>query len=82
MMEKRINDKLNPLTIDEIRADLNLCFEKLKMILSDEDEKNCTNDGNLQNGTYCTYHQRSGHLKRNCFKLKKKITEITVHPVS
>jgi hypothetical protein len=24
MMEKRINDKINPLTVDEIRADMNL----------------------------------------------------------
>jgi hypothetical protein len=29
MMEKRINDKINPLTVDEIRADMNLRFERL-----------------------------------------------------
>jgi hypothetical protein len=29
MMEKRINDKINPLTVDQIRADLNLRFERL-----------------------------------------------------
>ena len=109
MMEKRINDKMNPLTIDEIRADLNLRFERLNMELSDDNEnegvedlalfggqfkgkcRNCgaighkaqdcknktqqngTNHGNSQNGAYCTYCRRSGHLKRNCFKLKNKM---------
>jgi hypothetical protein len=29
MMEKRVTDKSNPLTIDEIRDDLNLRFERL-----------------------------------------------------
>jgi hypothetical protein len=29
MMEKRITDESNPLTIDEIRDDLNLRFERL-----------------------------------------------------
>ncbi len=30
-MEKRIGDKERPLTVDEIRADLNLRFERLAM---------------------------------------------------
>jgi DNA-binding cell septation regulator SpoVG len=38
MMEKRINDKLNPLTINEIRADLNLCFERLNMKANEQNE--------------------------------------------
>jgi hypothetical protein len=29
MMEKRVTDKYNPLTIDEIRDDLNLRFKRL-----------------------------------------------------
>jgi gag-polypeptide of LTR copia-type len=29
MMENRLNDKMNPLTVDEIRDDLNLGFERL-----------------------------------------------------
>ena len=29
MMEMRIKDKLNPLTVDEIRDDINLRFERL-----------------------------------------------------
>jgi hypothetical protein len=29
LMEKRVTDKSNPLTIDEIRDDLNLRFERL-----------------------------------------------------
>jgi hypothetical protein len=31
IMEKHINDKVNPLTIDEIRGDLNLHFKRLNM---------------------------------------------------
>jgi hypothetical protein len=36
LMEKHINDKLNPLTVDEIRDDLNLRFERLNMKSNDE----------------------------------------------
>jgi len=39
MMEKRLNDKMNPLTVDEIRDDLNLRFERLN-IKSNEDNEN------------------------------------------
>jgi hypothetical protein len=38
-MEKRINDKINPLTVDEIRADLNLRFERLNEKKDDDDNK-------------------------------------------
>jgi hypothetical protein len=39
MMEKRINDKINPLTVDEIRADLNLIFERLNEKKDDNDNE-------------------------------------------
>jgi hypothetical protein len=39
MMEKRINDKINPLTVDEIRADLNLRFERLNEKKDDTDNE-------------------------------------------
>ena len=42
MMEKRLNDKVNPLTIDEIRDDLNLRFERLNE-KSNEDNENVDN---------------------------------------
>jgi hypothetical protein len=29
-------------------------------------------NGNLTEGNYCTYCRRTGHVKKNCFKLKKK----------
>jgi gag-polypeptide of LTR copia-type len=38
LMERRINDKLIPLTVDEIRDDLNLRFERLNMKSNDESE--------------------------------------------
>jgi Zinc knuckle len=30
------------------------------------------NNGNMTEGNYCTYCCRTGHVKKNCFKLKKK----------
>jgi hypothetical protein len=39
MMEKRINDKINPLTVDEIRVDLNLRFERLNEKKDDNDNE-------------------------------------------
>jgi hypothetical protein len=39
MMEKRSNDKINPLTVDEIRADLNLRFERLNEKKDDNDNE-------------------------------------------
>jgi gag-polypeptide of LTR copia-type len=41
MMEKRLNDKMNPLTFDEIRDDLNLGFEQLN--------EKANNNGNVDN---------------------------------
>jgi hypothetical protein len=44
MMEKRVMDKSNPLTIDEIRDDLNLRFERLNQKQNEESE----NDNNQE----------------------------------
>jgi hypothetical protein len=38
MMEKRVTDKSNPLTIDKIRDDLNLRFESLNEKQNEESE--------------------------------------------
>jgi hypothetical protein len=38
MMEKRVTDKSYPLTIDEIRDDLNLRFERLNEKQNEESE--------------------------------------------
>ena len=39
MMEKRLNDKSKLLTVDEIRDDLNLRFERWNEKLNEEGEK-------------------------------------------
>jgi hypothetical protein len=44
MMEKRVTDKFNPLTIDEIRDDLNLRFKRLNERQIEESE----NDNNQE----------------------------------
>jgi hypothetical protein len=44
LMEKRVMDKSNPLTIDEIRDDINLRFEKLNEKQNEESE----NDNNQE----------------------------------
>jgi hypothetical protein len=43
-MEKRVTDKFNPLTIDKIRDDLNLRFERLNEKQNEEIE----NDNNQE----------------------------------
>jgi hypothetical protein len=45
IMEKRVNDKVNPFTINEISHDLNLYFEKLSMEASEENEIGIVNMG-------------------------------------
>jgi hypothetical protein len=44
MMEKRVTDKSNPLTIDKIRDDLNLRFEILNEKQYEESENNNTQE--------------------------------------
>ena len=44
MIEICINDKRNPLAIDEIRADLNLQYERLNMISIKENENEVVED--------------------------------------
>jgi hypothetical protein len=44
MMEKRVTDKSNPLTVDEIRDDLNLRFERL----NEKQNKEIENDNNQE----------------------------------
>jgi gag-polypeptide of LTR copia-type len=125
LMERRIGDKEKPLTVDEIRDELNLCFERLSMKSASNNEsdvleeqalfsgrfkgvcQNCgmighksvnnnkrrsinnrfshennnnnfsgnnsgNNDRNTLSKFYCTYCNKTGHLKKNCFKLKKR----------
>ena len=108
LMERRVGDKEKPLTVEEIRAELSLRFERLNMGSTNNDDKDvmedqalfsgqfkgkcrncgqighksyqCKNRGNNNGGNngnsnatiYCTYCRKTGHLKKNCFKLKKK----------
>jgi hypothetical protein len=30
------------------------------------------NNGNMTEGNYCTFYRRTGHVKKHCFKLKRK----------
>jgi Zinc knuckle len=34
--------------------------------------KHLGNNGNMNEGNYCTYCRSTGHVEKNCFKLKKK----------
>jgi Reverse transcriptase (RNA-dependent DNA polymerase) len=111
LLERRIGDKDNPLTVEEIRAELSLRFERLTNNLSNNDDneeaeemalfggqfkgkcRNCgkighksfqckgpanynggNNGGTTTGGIYCTYCRKSGHVKQNCLKLKRKNT--------
>jgi gag-polypeptide of LTR copia-type/Zinc knuckle len=108
LMEKRVGDSEKPLSIEEIKAELGLCFERLNVSSSQSNEnvvleehalfsgqykgkcRKCGqighkaaqckkkqfshvgNNGNMAEGNYFTYCCRTGHVKKNCFKLKKK----------
>jgi hypothetical protein len=43
-IEKRVNDKVNPLTIDEIKDDLNLRFERLNKKANEQNESKVVED--------------------------------------
>jgi hypothetical protein len=56
MMEKRVTDNSNPLTINKIRDDLNLRFERLNENKNEESE----NDNNQEVAFFC------GQFKGKC----------------
>jgi hypothetical protein len=73
-MKKRINDKINPLTVDEIRADLNLRFERLNEKKDDTDNED-KQDVALFGGQFkgkCRNCGMMGHKSINC---KNKIRQ-------
>jgi hypothetical protein len=106
-MEKRVGDSEKPLTIEEVKAELSLHFERLNLSSNQSNENvvleehvlfsgqskrkchNCSqighnaaqckkkhfnhvgNNRNMTEGNYCTCCPRTGHVKKNCFKLKK-----------
>jgi gag-polypeptide of LTR copia-type/Zinc knuckle len=69
LMEKRINDKSSPLTVDEIRDDLNLRFERLNMKSNHESENEEHHDVAVFGGRFkgkCRNCGMIGHKSRDC----------------
>jgi gag-polypeptide of LTR copia-type/Zinc knuckle len=69
LMERQINDKLSPLTVDEIRDDLNLRFERLNMKSNDESENEERQDVAFFGGQFkgkCRNCGMTGHKSRDC----------------
>ena len=62
MKEKCILDKLNPLSIDELRDDLNLQFERLTMKASEEIENEILDDLSLLGGQFKGKYRNSGAI--------------------
>jgi hypothetical protein len=52
MVEKRINENVNFLKIDEIRDDLNICFERLNMKANEENDSEVVEDLALCGGQF------------------------------
>ncbi len=68
MMEKRLNDKVNPLTVDEIRDDLNLRFERLNKKNNDNENED-NQDVAFFSGQFkgkCRNFGVIGHKARDC----------------
>jgi hypothetical protein len=71
-----------PLTVDEIRAELSLRFERFTMKSARNEDGEVVEEHallaahkrNTTAGNYCTYCRKAGHIKPNCHKLKKKET--------
>jgi hypothetical protein len=69
MMEKRVMDKSNPLTIDEIRDDLNLRFERLNEKQNEESENDNDQEVAFFGGQFkgkCRNCGAIGHKAKNC----------------
>jgi hypothetical protein len=72
MMEKRVTDKSNPLTIDEIRDDLNLKFERFNEKQNEESENDNNQEVAIFGGQFkgkCRNCGAIGHNTKDC-KLK------------
>jgi hypothetical protein len=72
MMEKRVTDKSNPLTIDEIRDNLNLRFERLNEKQNKENENDYNQKVEFFGGQFkgkCRNCGANGHTTKDC-KLK------------
>jgi hypothetical protein len=69
MMEKRVTDKSNPLTIDEIRDNLNLRFERLNEKQNEESEHDNYQEVALFSGQFkgkCRNCGAIGHKAKDC----------------
>jgi hypothetical protein len=69
MMEKRVTDKSNPLTIDEIRDDLNLGFERLNEKQNEESENDNNQEVPFFGGQFkgkCRNCGAIGHKAKDC----------------
>jgi Reverse transcriptase (RNA-dependent DNA polymerase)/gag-polypeptide of LTR copia-type/Zinc knuckle len=69
MMEKRLNDKINLLTVDEIRDDLNLRFERLNIKTNENNENGNNHDVAFFGGQFkgkCRNCGVIGHKARDC----------------
>jgi hypothetical protein len=72
MMEKRVTDKSNPLTINEIQDDLNLGIERLNKKQNEESENDNNQEVEFFGGQFkrkCRNCGAIGHKEKDC-KLK------------
>jgi hypothetical protein len=65
MMEKRVTDKSNPLTIDKIRDDLNLIFERLNEKQNEESENDNNQEVAFFGGQFKGISQNGGQSSGN-----------------
>ena len=69
LMERRVGDKEKPLTVEEIRAELSLRFERLNMGSTNNDDKDVMEDQALFSGQFkgkCRNYGQIGHKSYQC----------------
>jgi hypothetical protein len=79
MMEERVTDKSNPLTVDEIRDNLNLRFERLNEKQNKDNENDNNQEVEIFDGQFkgkCRNCGAIGHKAKDC-KLKQTKMEVS-----
>jgi gag-polypeptide of LTR copia-type len=72
LMEKRVGDSEKPLSIEEIKAELSLCFERLNVSSNESNENVVLEEHALLSGQYKGKCRKCGQIDHKAAQCKKK----------